>query len=153
MFFRSSTPRASIWVVLRGCRSNGSRDMAVFVRTFYFCQLSKFDFGAPTPYLDYRLPLVQWLGYDDGYLKDSDSVPCYEYYRNHSYDDIMIIGGWEGGKMTRCPFFFKRCYIIFSIDFFFKFGIWSQKRSSGPLAKNIKVATNWASLISCSYVF
>ena len=29
------------------CRSNGSRDMAVSVKTFFSGQSSKFDFGAP----------------------------------------------------------------------------------------------------------
>ena len=33
--------------MLKRCRSNGSRDMAFFVKTFYFGQRSKFDFGAP----------------------------------------------------------------------------------------------------------
>ena len=33
--------------MLRGCRSNGSRDMAVSVQTFFSAQSSKFDFGAP----------------------------------------------------------------------------------------------------------
>ena len=47
MFFRLRRQRASFWGVSERCRSNGSRDMAVFVKTFYFCPRSKFDFGAP----------------------------------------------------------------------------------------------------------
>ena len=36
MFFSSGTPRASIWGVLKRCRSNGSRDIAVFLKSFVF---------------------------------------------------------------------------------------------------------------------